>query len=251
MSPYSQLSVSAGGIEEAQISHIELSQVATGMWPTSAPVRASLALGVAVDAAVRVDELTTQQLCDCVSGVTICGLLHKPLMNAAARVLAKDVACLSQDQLCDVASAYARTGTNSPELFAHLTAAVHMHLEQRTLNAAQAAVLSWALSIHGNASSATISHLFNATVVRSLLQLFIVWSICINKLELSATFEIPLQFQPLKSAVFSRELSQLSGRKQQALYPILHPVEWRKVLCRRILPDSIAIHTCWDQAAPF
>jgi hypothetical protein len=148
---------------------MELSQLATGMWLASAPVRASLAVGVAADAAVRADELSAAQLVEIVSGVADCGMLDKNLMSQAARVLARDVSCLTTDQLCDVACAYARTGTSSPELFANLTGAVHMRLEQGVLEAAQATGLAWAFAVHGTTSSATISHLFSAVVVRCKL----------------------------------------------------------------------------------
>lgn len=139
------------------------------MWPTSAHVRASLALGVAADAGMRAGDLSLQQLCDCVSGVAMCGLLDKALMHQAARILAREAASLSQEQICDVAAAYARTGTSSPELFAHLAGAAHMRLQQGSVTAAQATILAWAFSIHGTASTVTISHLFNAIVVRSKL----------------------------------------------------------------------------------
>lgn len=160
---------SAGGIEEAQLTNTELSQVATGLCPLAHSVRASLVLGVAAEAASRTEDMTIQQLCECVSGVAICGLFDKHLMQNAARVLCTVSQELTQENLCDVAAAYARTGASNPELFAHLAAAVHTRLEQGTLNAAQATVLAWAFSIHGIPNPATIAHLFKAVVVRSKL----------------------------------------------------------------------------------
>jgi hypothetical protein len=158
----------SGSVEDAQFSAVELSQLATGMWLATAPVRASLAVGVAADAAMRTHELTAPQLVEIISGVAVCGMLDKSLMNKAARVLARDVSSLTPDQLCDVACAYARTGTSSPELFANLTGAVHMRLEQGVLEAAQATGLAWAFAIHGTSSATTIAHLFNAVVVRTM-----------------------------------------------------------------------------------
>lgn len=165
-------SLYAGGIEDAQLSNLELSQIATGMWPALAPVRASLALGVAAEASAHVQQLTTQQLCDCVSGVALCGLVDKEFMGKAATILSRDAGCLSPDQLCDVAAAYARTGTTNHELFVQLTAIAHMHIEQRNLDAAQATVLAWAFTIHGAGSPIIISRLFQSISVRPLLPLY-------------------------------------------------------------------------------
>ena len=161
----------AGGIEEGQLTTAELSQVAAGLWSLAHSVRAPLAVGVAAEAASRTSELTIQQLCDCISGVAICGLFDKPLMQNAASVLCTVIRQLSQENLCNVAAAYARTGANAPELFAHLAAAVHLRLEEGALSAEQATTLAWAFSVHGIPSGATISHLFHAVDVRFELTL--------------------------------------------------------------------------------
>lgn len=163
-----------GGVGDGALTLAELAQLATGMHRTQMPIRVSLVPTIAAEACSRASKATTQQLVDCVAGVSACGLADESLMHAASARLARETGHMSTQQVCDTALAFSRTGTQSLQLYGQLAATTQQLLDRHALSHAQLATLAWAFAINGFPGSVVVSQLLQTVSVRTYSFLLVV-----------------------------------------------------------------------------